>query len=304
MSVEAAAAPAETKPASPVQSSPKVGEGSSPPRPRRPTGGFEAFDQDVLDKFLRETLKAEPSALGADAPPAPPAKATQAQTAEPWWLDPMALRPQPPRRSLDKTDQDASTSAPAPASASMKAGDFGIRLDTSNLSPTSYAPPWQKRLELSPASPKHVRLGGKSPIDGPRPVRTAGLLKPGDAPSSPATLRSRKSSAVGTLMPSSDSSRRSSAGPKLRRSSSWGALTSRKNSVAPDLGPDLDYLQLAKRTAHVARVAGYAWRLSYLDKLERLIQVELSVQEAEAIVTIGRIADDVSHFARGCCLQN
>ena len=49
----------------------------------------------------------------------------------------------------------------------------------------------------------------------------------------------------------------------------------------------LGLLSLARRTAHIAQVPGYGWRLNLLEKLETLTGTFLAIQEAEAILLIG-----------------
>ncbi|KAK4050465.1 Type II inositol 1,4,5-trisphosphate 5-phosphatase [Microbotryomycetes sp. JL201] len=58
---------------------------------------------------------------------------------------------------------------------------------------------------------------------------------------------------------------------------------------------DLKMLSLAKRTAHLSDLPGYGWRLNLLEKLEEIMGSYLSMQEAEAILSIGDGPDKKSN---------
>ncbi|GAA6035932.1 hypothetical protein JCM8097_005172 [Rhodosporidiobolus ruineniae] len=58
-------------------------------------------------------------------------------------------------------------------------------------------------------------------------------------------------------------------------------------AITPGSKLPLNLLTLARRTAHISDVPGYAWRLNLLEKLELIMGSFLTVANAEAILSIG-----------------
>ncbi|GAA5907549.1 hypothetical protein JCM6882_004402 [Rhodosporidiobolus microsporus] len=58
-------------------------------------------------------------------------------------------------------------------------------------------------------------------------------------------------------------------------------------AILPGSKLPLNLLTLARRTAHISDVPGYAWRLNLLEKLELIMGSFLTVADAEAILSIG-----------------
>lgn len=58
-------------------------------------------------------------------------------------------------------------------------------------------------------------------------------------------------------------------------------------TVTPAARLPLDLVTLARRTAHISTVPGYGWRLHLLEKLETIMGSFLTIQDAEAILSIG-----------------
>lgn len=61
--------------------------------------------------------------------------------------------------------------------------------------------------------------------------------------------------------------------------------------IAPGAKLPLNLLTLARRTAHVSDVPGYAWRLNLLEKLELIMGSFLRIEDAEAILSIGNASE-------------
>ncbi|GJN92168.1 hypothetical protein Rhopal_005198-T1 [Rhodotorula paludigena] len=57
--------------------------------------------------------------------------------------------------------------------------------------------------------------------------------------------------------------------------------------ITPGAKLPLNLLSLARRTAHISDAPGYAWRLNLLEKLEVIMGSFLTIQDAEAILSIG-----------------
>ncbi|BGP44501.1 Type II inositol 1,4,5-trisphosphate 5-phosphatase [Rhodotorula kratochvilovae] len=62
--------------------------------------------------------------------------------------------------------------------------------------------------------------------------------------------------------------------------------------ITPGAKLPLNLLSLARRTAHISDVPGYAWRLNLLEKLEVIMGSFLTIQDAEAILSIGSSAPE------------
>ncbi|GAA5856182.1 hypothetical protein JCM8547_000808 [Rhodosporidiobolus lusitaniae] len=60
-----------------------------------------------------------------------------------------------------------------------------------------------------------------------------------------------------------------------------------QSAILPGSKLPLNLLTLARRTAHISDVPGYAWRLNLLEKLELIMGSFLTVADAEAILSIG-----------------
>lgn len=58
-------------------------------------------------------------------------------------------------------------------------------------------------------------------------------------------------------------------------------------TVTPAARLPLDLVTLARRTAHISNIPGYGWRLHLLEKLETIMGSFLTIQDAEAILSIG-----------------
>ncbi|SCZ91339.1 BZ3500_MvSof-1268-A1-R1_Chr1-2g01344 [Microbotryum saponariae] len=82
------------------------------------------------------------------------------------------------------------------------------------------------------------------------------------------------------------------SGPFPNNTASPKSSTSSKMSssfVAPNKSGRLpgNLLSLARRTAHISDTVGYAWRLALLEKLEAITGPFLTIEDAEAILSIG-----------------
>ncbi|KDE06906.1 hypothetical protein MVLG_02794 [Microbotryum lychnidis-dioicae p1A1 Lamole] len=82
------------------------------------------------------------------------------------------------------------------------------------------------------------------------------------------------------------------SGPFPNSTASPKSSTSSKMSssfVAPNKSGRLpgNFLSLARRTAHISDTVGYAWRLALLEKLETITGSFLTIEDAEAILSIG-----------------
>ncbi|GAA5828222.1 hypothetical protein JCM11251_002642 [Rhodosporidiobolus azoricus] len=110
----------------------------------------------------------------------------------------------------------------------------------------------------------------------------------GNAPAAPVVFR--RASSVYIPNPSSAPPAAVTAG--LPSSSSAAGIVSApgqtpQSAILPGSKLPLNLLTLARRTAHISDVPGYAWRLNLLEKLELIMGSFLTVADAEAILSIG-----------------
>lgn len=78
----------------------------------------------------------------------------------------------------------------------------------------------------------------------------------------------------------------------FRRSSSVYIPNPSSSAPAPLAQPPsrlpVNLLSLAKRTAHLSDIPGYGWRLNLLEKFEEITGTFLTMQDAEAILSMGQ----------------
>lgn len=120
-------------------------------------------------------------------------------------------------------------------------------------------------------------------------------------------LRPPRTSVAGeTPRPISQGLRQSYAGSVaptavFRRSSSVyvpNPVAAPPPTVTPAARLPLDLVTLARRTAHISSVPGYGWRLHLLEKLETIMGSFLTIQDAEAILSIGHGSEKKVSFER------
>lgn len=123
-----------------------------------------------------------------------------------------------------------------------------------------------------PAPPSHLRPPRQPSLDG-------GVVRP--------IGQGLRSSYAGSVAPAA----------VFRRSSSV-YIPNPSSAPPPTITPaarlPLNLLTLARRTAHISSVPGYGWRLHLLEKLETIMGSFLTVQDAEAILSIGNGPEKVS----------
>ncbi|GAA5898180.1 hypothetical protein JCM8208_000172 [Rhodotorula glutinis] len=62
--------------------------------------------------------------------------------------------------------------------------------------------------------------------------------------------------------------------------------------ITPGAKLALNLVSLSRRTAHVSDAPGYSWRLNLLEKLEVILGSFLTIEEAEAVLSIGKTEQD------------